>query len=62
MKNDKNKGVCATCKSEFDRAKVEKTLWPFCSKRCKVIDLGSWLSEKYAVETDETAELPKSEE
>ncbi|MEE8435543.1 MAG: DNA gyrase inhibitor YacG [bacterium] len=27
---------------------------PFCSERCKLIDLGRWAEEKYAISTDET--------
>ena len=23
---------------------------PFCSRRCKLIDLGSWISEEYVIE------------
>jgi endogenous inhibitor of DNA gyrase (YacG/DUF329 family) len=23
--------------------------WPFCSKRCKTIDLGRWLGESYRI-------------
>ena len=29
---------------------------PFCSKRCRDIDLGRWLRGVYRVETDETPE------
>jgi uncharacterized protein len=29
---------------------------PFCSTRCRNIDLGRWLKGNYRVETDETAE------
>ncbi|MGI9553934.1 MAG: DNA gyrase inhibitor YacG [Thermodesulfobacteriota bacterium] len=25
---------------------------PFCSERCKLIDLGEWADEKFKVETD----------
>ncbi|MCY0388927.1 DNA gyrase inhibitor YacG [Robbsia sp. Bb-Pol-6] len=25
---------------------------PFCSERCKQIDLGAWASEKYAIHSD----------
>ena len=39
---------------------------PFCSERCKLVDLGRWVSEEYSVpgpalpqETDETP-LPQS--
>jgi endogenous inhibitor of DNA gyrase (YacG/DUF329 family) len=39
---------CPTCKA--------KTEWndnpfrPFCSERCKLIDLGAWASEEYKIE------------
>jgi uncharacterized protein len=29
---------------------------PFCSERCKLIDLGAWGSERYRVATDEGPE------
>jgi len=38
---------------------------PFCSERCKLIDLGNWASEKYVISSplaiDEEA-LPDDEE
>ena len=27
---------------------------PFCSERCKMMDLGSWLEEKYAITDSDT--------
>jgi len=30
---------------------------PFCSARCGQVDLGRWLTGRYVVETDQTAEL-----
>jgi len=35
---------CPTCQSEFD-SKLSSAL-PFCSERCREIDLGRWLDEK----------------
>lgn len=29
---------------------------PFCSERCKLIDLGAWAMERYAVPVDEEDE------
>ncbi len=29
---------------------------PFCSERCKMIDLGAWASESYRVPVQETAD------
>ena len=31
-------------------------LYPFCSERCRWVDLGRWLSEEYSLERDLTPE------
>jgi endogenous inhibitor of DNA gyrase (YacG/DUF329 family) len=33
---------------------------PFCSERCKIIDLGGWASEKYRVPIVEDKDEPES--
>ena len=38
---------CPTCKLEFQSA--ASTALPFCSERCKTIDLGRWLDESYTL-------------
>lgn len=38
---------CAYCGTTFDRA--ETKAMPFCSNRCREIDLGNWLSESYGL-------------
>ena len=35
---------CPTCKKTFDPDKSPAL--PFCSHRCRLIDLGKWLDEK----------------
>jgi uncharacterized protein len=35
--------------------------FPFCSERCRIIDLGNWASEKYKVSTPAAPE-PSGEE
>jgi endogenous inhibitor of DNA gyrase (YacG/DUF329 family) len=35
---------------------------PFCSERCKMIDLGDWASERYRVPTREGPEQDKEDE
>jgi len=38
---------CPICKSATDsHAHAE---FPFCSERCRLLDLGAWASEKYVV-------------
>jgi endogenous inhibitor of DNA gyrase (YacG/DUF329 family) len=38
---------CPICKREFDPATA--TTKPFCSERCRTIDLGRWLGESYGL-------------
>jgi endogenous inhibitor of DNA gyrase (YacG/DUF329 family) len=50
---------CPVCHREFDREK--STALPFCSERCRTIDLGRWLGESYSlpvVPDPEADELP----
>ncbi|MBI5188088.1 MAG: DNA gyrase inhibitor YacG [Nitrospirae bacterium] len=40
--------ICPTCKNTTT---WEENPWrPFCSERCKLIDLGKWASEEYRIE------------
>jgi endogenous inhibitor of DNA gyrase (YacG/DUF329 family) len=53
---------CPVCNAEFD-AKLSPAL-PFCSERCRTIDLGRWLDEAYilpAIPDLEADELPDDE-
>ena len=36
---------CPSCGVEFEESEAE----PFCSRRCRLIDLGNWLDEKYRI-------------
>jgi len=38
---------CSICGKEFDPAKSDAP--PFCSSRCRQIDLRRWLTEEYPV-------------
>jgi uncharacterized protein len=43
---------CPTCKTEIrdpQRGDELPKFFPFCSDRCKLIDLGRWLDGKYQV-------------
>ena len=37
---------CPICKKEIDHS---NEFAPFCSERCRLIDLGNWASQKYVV-------------
>lgn len=34
---------------------------PFCSRRCKVIDLGAWATEQYRIPVEEQPDEPGDE-
>ena len=38
---------CPICKSPID-SEVRRE-FPFCSQRCRILDIGAWASEKYVV-------------
>ena len=53
---------CPTCGKEVEW-KPENRFRPFCSERCKQIDLGAWASEAYRVPTaPPDSELPEGSE
>jgi len=37
---------CPICEKEV---KLDDPGMPFCSERCRLIDLGNWASEKYVI-------------
>ena len=39
---------CPICKKDVA---PDSPYHPFCSERCKIIDLGNWASEKYVIST-----------
>ena len=44
--------ACPTC-SVAVRWTADNRWRPFCSERCKLIDLGQWAAEKYRVPAEE---------
>jgi endogenous inhibitor of DNA gyrase (YacG/DUF329 family) len=40
---------CPICKEK--EVNLGDPEFPFCSERCRIIDLGNWASEKYVVST-----------
>ncbi|ALX34830.1 MULTISPECIES: DNA gyrase inhibitor YacG [Pandoraea] len=52
--------ACPTCgKKVVWRA--ENRFRPFCSERCKQIDLGAWATEKYSIPADAPEDVPEDE-
>ncbi len=44
---------CPICKKEVA---FGDPFMPFCSERCRLIDLGNWIDEKYVIATPITTE------
>jgi endogenous inhibitor of DNA gyrase (YacG/DUF329 family) len=56
-RDDDDKFVCPICKITV-RPPADpqaKSPFPFCSERCKLIDLGRWLNGRYQIPTDDSA-------
>ena len=41
------KASCPICKKPTDSERHAE--FPFCSERCRLLDLGNWASEKYVI-------------
>ena len=41
---------CPICDRQFNSEKTDTM--PFCSERCRQVDLGRWLNENYGVPTE----------
>ena len=55
--------VCPSCDKSYRFTSVEEWKpYPFCSERCRLIDLGAWLEEKYQIADDNPGELYGADE
>ena len=56
---------CPVCRRPA-APRAENAAFPFCSERCKLLDLGRWLGEEYRVAGERSgnggAEPPEGEE
>lgn len=51
---------CPICKKEVALGDPD---FPFCSERCRIIDLGNWASERYVISTPAPpSDLPEPED
>jgi endogenous inhibitor of DNA gyrase (YacG/DUF329 family) len=52
---------CPTCNRPVEWS--ENSKWrPFCSERCKLIDLGAWASEQHAIPGEPVQTEPKTDD
>lgn len=47
-RSERAKPACPICKREMPRGTATQT-HPFCSPRCKTVDLGNWLGDGYVI-------------
>jgi hypothetical protein len=52
--------TCSVCRQTFDSEKSPAL--PFCSERCRMIDLGRWFEEEYSMPIERDRELDKFKE
>jgi hypothetical protein len=48
--------TCPICQTALEDVAADFPSRPFCSKRCKLVDLSNWMNEVYRVPVDESAE------
>lgn len=51
--------TCPGCKKH--RAGEDSQFWPFCSKRCKMLDLGDWAAERFKIEVQSAQTLEEED-
>ena len=56
MPNNIKQVACPTCK-KLSLYSSSNPFRPFCSERCKMIDLGDWANENYKIPDKKPAEL-----
>ena len=49
--------TCPCCKKQSEYS-VKNAFRPFCSERCKMIDLGDWANENYKIPVNPTLDEP----
>lgn len=40
---------CPVCNGPLEPDRSRNATWPFCSPRCRDVDLGRWLGESYRI-------------
>ncbi len=50
---------CPTCKKEVVYSR-ENPFRPFCSEKCKLVDLGQWFEGEYSIAGDDSVSMEDS--
>ena len=57
------KGRCPICKKAYEIGELsELKTFPFCSDRCRLVDLGRWIDGAYAIPGPEVSQGEPSED
>ena len=57
--NESRAVTCPTCGKPVEWS-AASAFRPFCSERCKLIDLGAWAAERYRVPVVEDKDQPEA--
>jgi len=53
------RGRCPTCSKSYDIAAIDALpSFPFCSNRCRLVDLGRWIDGKFVIPGSTQAQRP----
>ncbi len=56
------RGKCPICGTEFAVARIDDLpSFPFCSERCRLIDLGRWIDGDYVIPGPPAPDAPADE-
>lgn len=55
------KPTCPICDTQLPTP-LDRRLHPFCSERCKMVDLGKWLGEDYVIRETVPGMAPHTED
>lgn len=47
--------ICPICGAEV-KPRAENRAFPFCTDRCKTVDLGKWMNEEYRVPAEDSSD------
>ena len=54
------RGRCPICSGQYEIAALDDLpSFPFCSRRCRLIDLGRWIDEDYVVSETRMPDQPE---
>ncbi|MBD3670519.1 MAG: DNA gyrase inhibitor YacG [Gammaproteobacteria bacterium] len=52
---------CPTCGKQVEWTEINE-FKPFCSERCKLIDLGAWADESHRIPGEEVPQFPDDDD